>query len=278
MRKFDKKFGRDFLSSIPPGPGIYKIFDTHEALIYVGKAKNLRRRISQYRNAKRRKKHMKMRHIVSDAARLEYVTCKDELEACLLEMKTIQEHRPKWNVAGAFYFLYPMIGIRYENEVATFCYTTSPEQFSGFRFHGAFRSRYLTREAFFSLMGLLNFIGHRMPRSQKKDRYSRVYSFRQIRASWIESLERFLRGESAEAIEALVLTLVENAAARKARREIQEQLDWLKRFWKHEATALAKMRTGTRFTAYPIPQTERDLMFLRYKHRSSSAVAPAHHI
>ena len=71
MKAFDKKFGDGFLSNVPSAPGIYRVFDAAGELIYVGKAKNLRRRLSQYRNAKRRKKHLKMREVVKEADRIE---------------------------------------------------------------------------------------------------------------------------------------------------------------------------------------------------------------
>src|SRR5690349_13492981 len=106
IKTFDFKLGKDFLASIPPAPGIYKIYDGDSEFIYVGKAKNLRRRLSQYKNAKRRNKHRKMRQLVREAARIEIEICNSELEAEILETQLIQTSRPKWNVAGAFYFLY----------------------------------------------------------------------------------------------------------------------------------------------------------------------------
>src|SRR4051812_34525524 len=117
MKSFDRKFGKEFVAGLPTQPGVYRIFGEDGALIYVGKAKNLKRRLGQYRNAKRRKKHLKMRRIVADAGRIEFEVCPSELDACLLEAKLIQELRPRWNTAGAFYFLYPLVGIRRENGV-----------------------------------------------------------------------------------------------------------------------------------------------------------------
>ncbi|MCM2324131.1 MAG: nucleotide excision repair endonuclease, partial [Oligoflexia bacterium] len=162
---FDRKLGEEFLASIPPSPGVYLVFDETDRLVYVGKAKNLRRRLSQYRNAKRRKKHLKMREIVSHAARIEHRTVPTELEAEVLETRLIQENRPKLNVAGAFSFLYPLIGMRWAEGTVSFGYSCDPETLTGegFEIHGAFRSRFLTGEAFFSLMRLLTYVGHRTP-------------------------------------------------------------------------------------------------------------------
>ena len=70
-KSFDRKFGREFMAGLPAKPGIYKIYDSSGLLIYIGKAKNLKRRLSQYRNAKRCKKHLKMRTLAGEATRIE---------------------------------------------------------------------------------------------------------------------------------------------------------------------------------------------------------------
>jgi excinuclease ABC subunit C len=64
VRNFDRKFGVEFLESLPGAPGVYLVYDHKDELIYVGKAKNLKRRLSQYRNTLRRKKQRRMRGIV----------------------------------------------------------------------------------------------------------------------------------------------------------------------------------------------------------------------
>jgi len=280
MKSFDKKFGQDFVSGLPACPGVYRMFNAESRLIYVGKAKNLRRRLGQYRNAGRLKKHRKMRSIIAGAARIEYSICESDLEACLLEMKLIQAHRPKWNVAGAFHFLYPMIGLKQESGEILFCCTTTPDQFEGFEFHGSYRSRTITREAFHAWMRLLRYVGHetKWKRSAERVRYSSVYRFRQIDAASLPLWTSFLRGESREALEQLALALLESAAARRDSAEVQEDLKTMQRFWRTEASRLRRAIRRTAFGGYPVPQAERDLLFLRYRHSfmgdsSSSAVS-----
>lgn len=146
---FDQRLGKNFLDSIPSLPGIYRIYNHQSRCIYVGKAKNLKRRLSQYRNVKRRKKHKKMRVIIQQAAQVQVEICDSELHAEILENQIIQADRPKWNVVGAFYFLYPMIGMKWDKGITYFCYTTQPESFSEFNLHGAYRSRDISGEAFF---------------------------------------------------------------------------------------------------------------------------------
>src|ERR1700752_361484 len=104
-RNFDLKFGAVFLESLPGSPGVYLVYDEQGELIYVGKAKNLKRRLSQYRNTLRRKKYRRMRGIVKEAARIEVQCAESDLEACLTEAVLIQKHRPRWNIVGAYSFM-----------------------------------------------------------------------------------------------------------------------------------------------------------------------------
>jgi excinuclease ABC subunit C len=271
MNCFDQKFGPHFLSSVPCVPGVYRFYDEQFLLIYVGKAKNLRRRLSQYRNAKRRKKHRKMNKILGEATKLEFEICGTDLDAKILEAKMIQTHRPKWNVAGAFYFLYPMIGMKEDHGITSFIYTTQPEFLVGseFMFHGAFRSRERTLTAFFSLVELLRYIGHPVPKKRVSlssvPKFSYIYEFRQLPGDWSSLWSEFWQGKSKELLEHLVLELVENAGARGRPQEIQESIRTVARFWRHEASLLWKARKRMEFNEYPVSQKDRDILFLKYR-------------
>ena len=271
VRDFDRKFGAEFLESIPGFPGVYLVYNLKDELIYVGKAKNLKRRLSQYRNTVRRKKHRRMRGIVKEAARIEIQCAETHLDACLTETKLIQKHRPHWNIVGAYSFLYPLIGIRSANGNIEFCMTTTPEavlkECPGFEFHGAFRSRRITGDAFFALMRLLKYVGHVNPsnRRNRTFKYSYIFSFRRLPSNWAGAWASFYSGQSALAMEELILKLVENSGARRKTSKVQEHLDELKRFWRHEILTLAKVRKVTGCKEWPIPQYQRDLVFLSYR-------------
>ncbi len=271
VRDFDRKFGAEFLESLPGSPGVYQVYDQKDELIYVGKAKNLRRRLSQYRNTLRRKKHRRMRGIVKEASRIEIQCAETDIDACLTEAMLIQKHRPRWNIVGAYSFLYPLIGIRESNGNIEFCMTTIPEtvldERPGFEFHGAFRSRRITGDAFFALMRLLRFVGHVNPSNSRSriPKHSYIFSFRRLPSNSVAVWAAFYKGESALAIEELILNLTENAGARRRPSEIQELLDELKRFWRHEVLTLAKVRKTTGCTEWPVPQLRRDLVFLCHR-------------
>src|SRR5438128_12552862 len=100
---FDRKFGPEFLESLPGSPGVYLVYDRKDELIYVGKAKNLKRRLWQYRNTLRRKKHRRMRGIVKEAARIENQCAETHLDAWLTEAMLIQKYRPRFDIVGALW-------------------------------------------------------------------------------------------------------------------------------------------------------------------------------
>ena len=271
VSSFDRKFGAEFLESLPSSPGVYLVYDQDAELIYVGKAINLKRRLSQYRNTIRRKKYRRMRGIVKEAARIEIQRAETHLDACITETKLIQKHRPRWNIVGAYSFLYPLIGIRSADGNIEFCLTTTPDdvlkEFPGFEFHGAFRSRRITGDAFFALMRLLKLVGHVNPSNRRSRilRYSYIFSFRRLPLKWADAWASFYKGDSALAMEELILNLVENAGARRKSSKVQEHLDELKRFWKREALTLARARKAAGCGEWPVPQCQRDLVFLSYR-------------
>jgi hypothetical protein len=206
---------------------------------------------------------------VRSADRIEWQVCTSELEASLTEIQIIQELRPSRNVAGAFPFLYPFVGIQADGSVTRFCLTTSPEAFTEFDVHGAFRSREVTREAFFALMRLLRFVGHPTARRRRDrlavPRHSHVYTFRRLPREWPEQWKLLLRGTSRSALEQLSLRLLEHAGARARGAVIQADLRAVARFFDDEASTLAAAIAATGYVGYPVPQRDRDGLFLRYR-------------
>lgn len=265
VRLFDKKFGADFLAGVPAAPGVYRFHDGAGGLLYVGKAGSLRRRLAQYRTAGRKKKERKRRALVKAATTLTWEVCESELAAALTEIRIIQTLRPRRNVASAFPFLYPFIGILVDGRETFLCLTTRPEAFPAFQFHGAYRSREVTGEAFHALARLLRFVGHPISRARCREiggaPRSVLLGFRRLRHETPSGLAELFRGGSREALEALALELLDHPGALARRAEIQEDLAAIAFFFDSEARALSRARAATGYAAYPIPQRERDLLF-----------------
>jgi excinuclease ABC subunit C len=84
------------IKKLPTSPGVYLFKDSTGEIIYIGKAKNLRSRVTSYINKKQT--DFKTNAIVAKSISLEYITTKTELEALLLEAKLILSYQPKHNV------------------------------------------------------------------------------------------------------------------------------------------------------------------------------------
>lgn len=264
-RAFDRRLGPDFLASVPRVPGVYRMLDDAGVVVYVGKAVNLRRRLSQYRNATRRKKHKKMREIVKSASSVVFETCESELEAELREQVLIQTLTPKWNVAGAFSFLYPCIGLGESARGGiVLAFSTSPSERPDLRWHGAYRSREITGEAFFAWVRLAALVGHRekSPRRAKGER-TWCFELRRLPSAWATSWERFLRGESRTPLSELSLALLDKASARRDAAAVADDLRALDRFFRHEALKLAEAKRRCADARWPVPQQDRDTLFIR---------------
>ena len=100
------------LSVLPENPGCYQYFDSKETIIYVGKAKNLKKRVSSYFN----KEHedVKTRVLVRQIYDIKYIIVNSEEDALLLENNLIKQYRPRYNVMLKDDKTYPSIVIKNE--------------------------------------------------------------------------------------------------------------------------------------------------------------------
>ena len=86
----------DKVKRLPNDAGVYVMKDKDENIIYVGKAKNLKKRVSQY--FLRKQEHIKVKNMVSNIANFDFFVVNDELEALALENNLIKKHKPYYNI------------------------------------------------------------------------------------------------------------------------------------------------------------------------------------
>ena len=103
---------KPFLKNLPKETGIYQYYDKNNALLYVGKAKNLKTRVSSYFS--KNHEHRKTKILVSKIQNIKYVVVTTEMDALLLENNLIKEHQPKYNVLLKDDKSYPWICIKNE--------------------------------------------------------------------------------------------------------------------------------------------------------------------
>ena len=104
---------RQILSGIPESPGVYRYYDAQGKILYVGKAVNLKRRVSSYFH--KNHESARLRLLVSKIADIQYTLVATESEALLLENNFIKEFQPRYNVLLKDDKSYPWISIRKEH-------------------------------------------------------------------------------------------------------------------------------------------------------------------
>jgi len=88
---------KDSISSLPDSPGIYRYYNKVGELIYVGKAKSLKKRVGSYFN-KQSQYNRKTEKLVSEIERIEFTIANSEFDALLLENNFIKQNQPKYNI------------------------------------------------------------------------------------------------------------------------------------------------------------------------------------
>ena len=101
---------QDELKKLPDLPGVYIMHDKSDAIIYIGKAISLRKRVRQYFQASHNE-GIKKKQMVEHIARFEYIITDSELEALVLECNLIKEHCPKYNTMLRDDKTYPYIRV-----------------------------------------------------------------------------------------------------------------------------------------------------------------------
>lgn len=100
---------KSIVNNLPDAPGCYQYLNDEGVIIYVGKAKNLKRRVSSYFN--KEQQTMKTRLLVSKIADIKYIVVNSESDALLLENNLIKKHKPRYNVLLKDDKTYPSICI-----------------------------------------------------------------------------------------------------------------------------------------------------------------------
>ncbi|MBL7923336.1 MAG: excinuclease ABC subunit UvrC [Bacteroidia bacterium] len=108
----ENKYIRLILDTLPESPGVYQFYSIQQQLLYIGKAKNLKRRVSSYFN----KSHDNTRTLimVRQIADIRTIVVESEYDALLLENNLIKKHQPKYNVSLKDDKTYPWILIKNE--------------------------------------------------------------------------------------------------------------------------------------------------------------------
>lgn len=143
---------QEFQSSLPNAPGIYKYFDVSGELIYIGKAKNIKKRVSSYFTKSNHS--YKTNELVRRIQKIEFTIVNSEHDALLLENALIKEFKPRFNIELKDDKTYPFIVIK--NEAFPRVFLTRRRIQDGSEYLGPYTSANKARE-------LLTFIKMHIP-------------------------------------------------------------------------------------------------------------------
>jgi predicted GIY-YIG superfamily endonuclease len=97
-----ERLGRNFFRQLPECPGVYLMRDAADVILYVGKAKNLRKRLRSYRVANPDRMPRRHLRLLRTVARIELQECPDESTALARESELLRTFRPRFNRAGTW--------------------------------------------------------------------------------------------------------------------------------------------------------------------------------
>src|SRR5689334_2823199 len=101
-RPLVERLGAGFFRNAPESPGVYLMRDASEAILYIGKAKNLRKRLASYRVANPDRLRPRQLRLLRAVERIELQECPDETTALARESELLRNLRPAYNRAGTW--------------------------------------------------------------------------------------------------------------------------------------------------------------------------------
>jgi excinuclease ABC subunit C len=131
-------------TNIPEHPGVYRFFNKADKVIYVGKAKNLKNRLSNYFQANLATKTNRMVH---EAVRVDWTIVSTELEALALEFSWIKQYQPKYNVQFKDDKSYPYLAISLNDEYPMI-FITRKDKRPGLKYFGPYTNAWALRNTF----------------------------------------------------------------------------------------------------------------------------------
>ncbi len=137
-------------SEIPTEPGVYRWFDKNGRILYVGKAKNLRARLSSY-FAPLESLHSRTRRMVTSAADVQWTIVKTEYEALQLEFQWIKEFQPPFNIRFKDDKSYPYLAIS-SGDAYPRAYITRNRELPGHKYFGPYTNAWAIRETLDTLL------------------------------------------------------------------------------------------------------------------------------
>jgi excinuclease UvrABC nuclease subunit len=252
-----EKFGTGFFKEIPRSAGVYFMHDAEGEILYIGKAKELRARLGQYKQAKPGSATDHTLEMLEHVERIRWEEHESEQKAVLRESELLHAVRPPFNIAGTEAQHYLYIGLKQETRSsakgpakAHFQLTSRREIAQGYRIFGCYKHRRRTKTGYTALLRLLH-AASADPAGRKRfsfpARITRsappyLYSM-ELSRELIEPLERFLSGRSSRLLRLVLERMLANEQIpRFMHPGIQDDLETVQEFFRFGPRATHQLK------------------------------------
>ncbi len=275
---------KEKIAILPDTPGVYMYFDTAGTVIYVGKAKNLKRRVSSYFN--RRHDNIRTALLVRNIADMKYIVVPTEQDALNLENSMIKEYQPKYNVLLKDDKSYPWIVVT--NEMYPRVFLTRNRVKDGSRYYGPYTNTGVARTVLELIAKLYPVRSCRLLITpdfiaKGKGRLCLQYHIKNCRgcctgavdratyAGYIERIRLILRGETGELLEYL-RSEMENLAAEFRFEEAQELKEKYRLLENYRSRSVIVSQTINDVDVFGIDDDGSADVYINYMHVRRGAV------
>lgn len=284
MAKHDKSPQlKEKISFLPDSPGVYTYYDAEGKVIYVGKAKNLKRRVSSYFN--RTHDCLRTNLLVRAIADMSYIVVPTEQDALNLENSMIKEFKPRYNVLLKDDKSYPWIVVT--NELYPRVFLTRHYIKDGSRYYGPYTNTQVARTVLDLIGELYPIRTCRLPitpdyLAKEKGRLCLQYHIKKCRGcctgeisveeynGYIERIKQILRGETHELLEYLRDDMARLASELKFEeaQAVKERYQLIERY---QARSVIVSQTVNDIDVFAIDDDDRDV-YINYMHVRRGAV------
>ena len=260
---------KPIISTIPQKPGVYHFYDSDGEVIYVGKAKNLKRRVSSYFT--KTHKRLKTKNLVSKITNIRCIIVETEIDALLLENNLIKKHQPRYNILLKDDKSYPWICIKKEEFPRVF--QTRNVVKDGSEYFGPYMSGYVVNVLldYFSELFYDNgftpdsYLNRKVGRSSKDNYQKTIDEIRKILKGDIKTIIGSLKNRMLDFSEKLDF---ENAQKTK------EKISLLNNYQSKSAIVSSKINNVDVFSIC----SEKNFAFVNYLKITSGAVVLSHSV
>ena len=258
---------KSIINTIPKKPGVYHFYDENDTIIYIGKAKDLKRRVSSYFSKNHTR--LKTKKLVSKIVDIKCIIVETEIDALLLENNLIKKHQPRYNILLKDDKSYPWICIKKESFPRVF--QTRNVVKDGSEYFGPYMSTYVVNVLldFFSELFYDNGFDpdsyiNRNLKEKSEEKYNRV----------ISEIKQVLKGDIKDLINRLEKKMMvfsskmdfENA------QKIKEKIGLLNNYQSKSAIVSSKISNVDVFSIC----SEKTFSFVNYLKITNGAVVLSH--